>query len=292
MVPESALDRADLGALFEDRGLPSEAAYAYQHAIEIASAGQASLGRWMLTRLLLRQERYREALGEVEVALARDPDNPELHLARAQALAALGDPAALDAYRLAVLKAGVQAGQPAADQQPFGFLPPRGRALVSRALQEQTGPVRYHRALAQYLTDRRLWNQALAEWEAVLAEVPRDAEAHFSRGIVLDGLGTAGPGAAGLSTGGGSRRGPERLPPAARPAPLGDRAVLPGDERVAGVLGQDPGNLEARLGLARAAVKAGDRREAAQEYARILQIVPDQPEARRELARLGRAPGS
>ena len=54
------------------------------------------------------------------------------------------------------------------------------------------------------------------------------------------------------------------------------------------VLGQDPGNLEARLGLARAAVKAGDRAAAAQEYLRILQIAPDQPEARRELGRLGR----
>jgi hypothetical protein len=36
-------------------------------------------------------------------------------------------------------------------------------------------------------------------------------------------------------------------------------------------------------------VKAGDRHEAAQEYVRILQIAPDQPEARRELGRLGRA---
>ena len=53
------------------------------------------------------------------------------------------------------------------------------------------------------------------------------------------------------------------------------------------VLGQDPGNLEARLGLARAAVKAGDRAAAAQEYLRILQIAPDMLEARRELGRLG-----
>jgi len=289
MVPESALERADLGALLEDRGLPSEARYAYQHAIEIASAGQASLGRWMLARLLLRQERYREALGEVEVALARDPDNPELHLARAQTLAAVADPTALDAYRLAVLKAGVQAGQPAADQQPFGFLPPRGRALVSRALQEQSGPVRYHRALAQYLTDRRLWNQALAEWEAVLAEAPRDAEAHFSRGIVLDGLGTG-----------------DRALQAYRQAVALDGARSAFRLRLAqrlweteqyyqalnewrAVLGQDPGNIEARLGLARAHVKAGDRPAAVQEYLRILQMVPDQPDARRELARLGPA---
>ena len=43
------------------------------------------------------------------------------------------------------------------------------------------------------------------------------------------------------------------------------------------------------LGLAaRAAAKAGDRAAAAQEYRHILQIAPDQPEARRELGRLGR----
>ena len=58
------------------------------------------------------------------------------------------------------------------------------------------------------------------------------------------------------------------------------------------VLGQDPGNIEARLGLARAAAKAGDRAAAVQEYLRIRQIAPDQREARRELARLGRAAGS
>ncbi len=53
------------------------------------------------------------------------------------------------------------------------------------------------------------------------------------------------------------------------------------------MLGQDPGNIEARLGLARAAAKAGDRAGAVQEYLRILQIMPDQPDARRELGRLG-----
>ena len=291
MVPEAALDRADLGALLEERGLRSEAAYAYQHAISGAPAGQASLMRWMLARLLLRQQHPAEALGEVDEALAQDPDNPELHLARAQALAALGDPAALAAYRLATLKAGVQGGGLGADRQPFGFLPPRGRALVSQALQEGPGQVRYHRALAQYLTERRLWHQALAEWEAVLAEAPRDAEAHFSYGSVLDGLGTG-----------------DRALPAYRQAVALDGTRIVFRLRLAqrlweteqyyqamnewrSVLAQDPGTIEARLGLARAYAKAGDRLEAAQEYARILQIAPDQLDARREMAHLGRAVG-
>jgi tetratricopeptide (TPR) repeat protein len=295
MVPDTALDRADLGALFEERGLRSEAADAYQQANRVAPAGQAPLTRWMLARFLLRQQKPGEALVEADLALAQDPDNSELLLVRAQALAALGDPAALDAYRSAALKAtSVQGGAGPADRQPFWSVPPRGRGLVSRVLREGTGPLRYHRALAQYLTERRLWNQALAEWEAVLAWSPRDAEAEYFRGTVLDGLGTLGTRDQALQ--------------AYRQAVALDGARVVFRLRLAqrlwdveqyhqamnewrAVLGQDPGNLEARLGLARAAAKAGDRLGAAKEYAHILQIAPDQPEARREMARLGRAAG-
>jgi tetratricopeptide (TPR) repeat protein len=161
--------------------------------------------------------------------------------------------------------------------------------LISQVLKEGGGPGRYHRALAQYLTERRLWHQALIEWEAVLAEAPRDAEAEFSRGSVLDGIGTG-----------------DRALHAYRQAVALDGTRIVFRLRLAqrlweteqyyqamnewrSVLGQDPGNIEARLGLARASAKAGDRLEAAREYARILQIAPDQPEARREMARLGRA---
>jgi tetratricopeptide (TPR) repeat protein len=109
MVPESATARAELGAALEERRLLAEAAQVYRSAIGMASAGQAPLG-WMLARLDLREKRPREALGAIEVALTQDPDNPELHLVRAEALAALGDPSALTAYRLAVLQAEMPAG--------------------------------------------------------------------------------------------------------------------------------------------------------------------------------------
>jgi tetratricopeptide (TPR) repeat protein len=288
IVPPSAIDRAELGALLEERRLPVEAAHAYRSALEVASADQAPL-RWMLARLELREKRPREALGVIDPALAQDPDNPELHLVRAEALAALGDAGALTAYRLAVLKAEVVAGRPA--DQPFGALPPRVETLVARALQAPAGPARYHRALAQYLVARELWEQALPEWDAVLAAIPGNAEAHFARGMVLDALGRGDPAlqeyrqAVALD----GTRSAFRLRLARRLWETEQYYQAMNEWR--SVLTQDPGNIEARLGLARAHAKAGDRPEAVREYVHILQIVPDQPDARRELARLGRSKG-
>jgi tetratricopeptide (TPR) repeat protein len=287
MVPESAVDRADLGTLLEQRALLAGAAEAYRRATEVAPSDQVALPYWLSARLRLRERSPREAQRDVERALAQDPDNPELHLVRAEALAALGDAAALTAFRLAVLKAEMPAGRPA--DRPFGALPPRVEALVSRALEAPAGPARYHRALAQYLMGRALWDRALPEWEAVLAAVPADAGAHFARGVVLDALGRTDSALQEYRQAvifDGTRRA-FRLRLARRLWETEQYYQAMNEWRA--VLGQDPGNLEARFGLARAAAKAGDRAAAAQEYLRILQIVPDQPEARLELARLGRA---
>jgi tetratricopeptide (TPR) repeat protein len=286
-VPDSVLDRLELGALLEKRGLPLEAAQAFQKAREIAPANDAVVPRWLLARLLQRQGRAREALAELAKALTQDPANPELHLERARALAALGDASAVDAYRLAVLNAEVRARQAADDVQVFGPLPPRARALVSEAIGGQRiAPGRYRRALAQYLTDRKLWDEARQQWEMVLRETPMDAEANFGFGVALDGLGAR-----------------DQAVEAFRRAVTLDASSVQFRLRLAQrlweteqyyqamnewrtVLGQAPGNLEARLALARAYVKSGHRNEAVLEYQRLIQIAPDQPEVRRELARL------
>ncbi len=286
-VPDSVLDRLELGALLEKRGLLSEAAEAYRQARDIASAKDAVVARWLLARLLVRQGLGREALAELANALTQDAANPELHLDRARALAALGDSSAVDAYRLAVLNAEVRAGQ-VADVQPFGPLPPRAQVLVSEATGGQLiAPSRYRRALAQYLTDRKLWDEARQQWEMVLRETPTDAAAHFAHGLALDGLGAR-----------------DQAVEAYRRAVALDANSVQFRLRLAQrlwetdqyyqamnewrtILAQAPGNLEARLALARAYLKSGQRNDAVLEYQRLLQIAPDQPEVRRELARLG-----
>jgi Flp pilus assembly protein TadD len=53
-----------------------------------------------------------------------------------------------------------------------------------------------------------------------------------------------------------------------------------------GIIGQNPGNLEARLALAAAYARAGERPRAIDEYRQVLQIAPNHPEAMRGLARL------
>jgi tetratricopeptide (TPR) repeat protein len=159
---------------------------------------------------------------------------------------------------------------------------------VARALGSPADPARYRRALARYLTDHRFWDQALPVWDAVLVDLPSDAQAHFSRGIVLDGLGARDRSlhAYREAVAFGGSNVTYRLRLAERLWETEQYYQAMNEWRT--VVGVAPGNVEARLGLARATARAGDRALAAQEYARILQIAPDQPEARRELARLGR----
>jgi thioredoxin-like negative regulator of GroEL len=51
-------------------------------------------------------------------------------------------------------------------------------------------------------------------------------------------------------------------------------------------LGRAPGNVDARLALARAYVRTGNQSEASREYQTLLLIAPERPEARQELSRL------
>src|SRR5262249_60479182 len=104
------------------------------------------------------------------------------------ALALRGAAGALDAYRAALDSAlSRKAG---AGRLAFRVDDPRLRALVDAVLGSgEQGAVRYRRALAAFLADRKLWPQAVSEWQQVIADVPADAAAHPALGAALASTG-------------------------------------------------------------------------------------------------------
>jgi tetratricopeptide (TPR) repeat protein/O-antigen ligase len=293
LVPDSGLDRLELGAFLEELALVREATQEYRRAAQLLPRGESSFARWKLARLLMQQGDYAAAVAEIDAALERDPDNPELQLARATALAERHEPAALDAFRAAARTGEAWIIGRVADQGPFEVGAARARALVVQALGQDAreGALRYRRALAQYLSDEKLWDQALREWDQVLAQAPQHATACFGRGVALAGLG----------------RRDEALEAYRKAVSLEGRSVAfrlrlaqtlwETDQYYQAmtewgtVIAQEPGNVEARLALAAGYARIGQRTEALREYARILQLVPGQPEARKGLSRLGGIPG-
>jgi tetratricopeptide (TPR) repeat protein len=198
-------------------------------------------------------------------------------------------PGALEAYRGAVAKAEARAAREPQEALAFALAEPRAQRLAARALGQgpSVGVARYRAALAQYLTDRGRWAEALREWDVVIAASSEDSLAHFSRGMVLDGLGARDQALEAyrraVALDGRSVRFRLRLAQSLWQVEQYHQAM--NEWRT--VIGQEPGNLEARLALARVHLQLGERVEAVRQYERVLQIAPAHPEARQAFVRLG-----
>jgi tetratricopeptide (TPR) repeat protein/O-antigen ligase len=292
MVPDRVADRLELGALLERVGLASAAEAEYRPAAVRTSPGTAAFARWALARSLLRRGNSAAALRELDDALAIEPDNPELHLLRARALAPSHDVRALDAYRAALASAQARAARGGTSARPFLVDDARVEAVVGAALGPgDPGVPRYRRALAEFLGERALWDQAAREWERVIADAPRDAGAHHGRATALGMIGQRAEAleehrrAVELD----SRSVPFRMD-LARGLWESDQFYQAMNEWRA-VLGQEPGNVDARMALATGLLKTGDRSAALRELERVLLLAPGSQEARRELAKIGRGRG-
>lgn len=299
LTPDSWVDRLQLGSLLEARGRFREAGVAYRDAVGRAPADDL-VGHWLLARLLIRSGAGPAAVVEADRALARAPGNLELQVVRAQALAAIGDPIALELFRAAALRADMlpreaahdplpfklrASGAPVSDSTPYRSGLARLRALVVERVGQDVTSVRYHRLLGQYLVERRLWDQAGAEWDLILAAAPKDAEAHFVRGEVWRALGNRERAIAQFR---------EAVALDARPAfRLALARLLWDTEQYyqamnewTEVLARAPLDVEALLGLGRARLKEGDRLAAFHLFQRVLEVAPDNPVARGEVAKL------
>jgi tetratricopeptide (TPR) repeat protein/O-antigen ligase len=284
VVPDTAVDRLDLAVQLEGRGLAAAGLGAYRAALAAAPASQRDVYAWALAEALGRAGHDVEAIQTLRAARAADTGNPELERALGAALARLSDPEALDHLRAAVDLMDRAAATVA--WQPFPLGDARLRGVVTRLAGDLDRPPRYRRALATYLTDRGLWDQALPEWRALVAAAPRDAESRFGLGLAREGAGAgedaleAFRAAVELDPRSGRyrRRLAERL--------WQSEQFFQAINEWRALLEQQPRDVEVRLALARAYEKVGQPTDAYREYRGILTLTPDQPEAARALARL------
>lgn len=189
LVPDAAVDRLDLATHLEDRHLVAEGLAAYRAALAGAGELERPLYRWMLAQALLKSGLAAAAQSELEEALRADARNPELQRALGERRAARGDPDALDNFRFALMAAEERAR---VRPTPAPFIVKDERLLgiaQRRAGQDWTSPARYRRALARYLLERTLWEQAAQEWQRLALDDPKDADARFSLGLALEGAG-------------------------------------------------------------------------------------------------------
>ena len=284
VVPPAWPDRLELAQFLEIKGRVDAAETMYRAAIEVAPADERAVGVWMLAALLTRKGNPAAAAKELEQVLPNDPRNPELLLVYAEALDAQGRPAALDVYRAAVWQTATTA--PDVRSSPLNSESPRIHSLIAeRTGSGESGALRYRRALARYLAERRLWEQAGTAWDEILSLAPKDAEAHFFRAVAWEGVGMRDRAIAHyLEAVALSSQAQFRLP-LARLLWDTDQYVQAMNEWQA-VLASDPDNVEARLRLAQGRLKEGDRLAAYHEFKRLLKVVPDHPIARREVDRL------
>ena len=284
MVPDTAIDRVELAAALEARRARLEALAAYRAALEVAPATHTDMYRWALARALGRHGQDEEAVAVLRQALRAPQENAELHRALGLALARRGDPAALAHLRRAV--AAMERHPGAAASGPFDLREARVAAWAQReAGDDLTRLTTYRRSLARYLGERRLWEQAIVEWQTISREVPKDAEARHGLGLAYEGLGANDTALEHL-------RAAVALEP--RVARYRERLArrLWASEQYFQAINEwrevktlAPADLDARLSLARAYEKVGERSTAYNEYRGILDVSPTHPAATQALAR-------
>jgi len=284
LAPARGSDRLELAATLEARGLVRDALAVYRAARDAAPPVERTIYQWALGVALARAGQTQAAAAELEPAVAAEPANPELQRALGEALARAGDPAALDHLRLALAASERPSG--AVARGPFAARDPGLDAWIRRrAGHDLADTSRYRRALARYLLERGLWDQAAAAWERLAADAPGDADARYGLGVALEGLGAFDRALealrAAVAQAPGVVRYRERLAERLWASEQYHQAI--NEWRT--VRDQAPRNVTARLSLARAYEKIGEPADAYREYRAVLEIDPGNADAARALSK-------
>jgi putative inorganic carbon (hco3(-)) transporter len=285
LVPVTAVDRLDLAVQLEALGPGAASLAAFRAAVAAAPPREHSVYAWALAEALGRAGQEAEAVQVLRTAAAADAGNPELERALGAALARRNDPEALEHLRAAV--GLMDRGVSTVGWQPFALgRDARLHRIVSALAGDLDRPVRYRRALAGYLTDRRLWDQALPEWRSLVATEPRDAEARFGLGLTHEAAGAADDALAAF------RVAVELDPRSARyRRHLAERLwqseqYFQAINEWRALKEQQPRDVEVRLALGRAYEKVGQPPDAYREYREVLVLQPEQVDAARAVARM------
>ena len=284
IVPERAVDRLELAMILGARGRRAESLAAYRAALAAAPPREVIVYRWALATELGRIGADDDAIAVLREAVAADASNPELQRALGVQLARRNDPEALDHLRLAV-SATERLGE-AEERRPFIVVDPRLAGLVERIARDLDRPQRYRRALAVYLAERGLWDQALPEWRILARDEPKNAEARFGIGRAREGTGALDEALeeyrAAVALDPNATRYRKRLADRLWQSEQYFQAI--NEWQI--IKSQAPEDLETRLALARALEKVGQPVEAYREYREVLGRVPGHAEATRAVARL------
>ncbi len=284
LVPETGPARLELASVLEKRRLREAALVVYKAAGDVAPSSDRSLYRWALASALLRQDRINGAVGELKQALGIDRENPELHTMLGEALARREDATATEHFRAAV---AASERPDKAGTNPFAIGDARSAAWLQGQLGQELGrPTRYRRVLARQLLSQRLWKDAAAEWERLARELPQDSEAQYGLGLALDGMGISDGTLARF------RRAVELAPSETRFREGLAQRLWDSDQYYQAIKEwetlreQSPKHVPARLALARAYERVGQRADAYKEYRAILAFDTNQADAIRAIARL------
>jgi Flp pilus assembly protein TadD len=289
LAPPTPLDRLELAVLLEARGLRAESLTAFRAALAAAPPAGAAPYAWALGEALGRSGQPAEAVSVLRQALRVDAGNPELERALGAALARQGDPEALAHLRAAVTLMGRREG--VLGEPPFARGDPRLRRIVAVLAADLDRTLRYRRALATYLTERALWDQALIEWRALVADEPNDAESRFGLGLSREATGAVEAAVESF------RAAVELDPTSARYRRRLAERLWQSEQFFQAIIEwralteRQPRDVQARLALGRAYERVGQATDAYREYRQVLTLEPAQADATRAVARLeGRRP--
>jgi tetratricopeptide (TPR) repeat protein len=284
LVPASAVDRLALAVALEARRLRTDSLAAYRSAVAAAASPESGVYRWALAEALGRAGAEAEAIGVLRLALTADPGNPELERALGAALARRNDPVALEHLRAAV--AAMDRRPEAAERRPFVVADARLAALLARLAPDLDRTPRYRHALAAYLTERGLWEQALPEWRQLAAAQPRDAEARFGLGLAREATGAAAEALEDV------RAAVALAPRVARYRQHLAERLWQSEQYFQAInewrtlADQEPRDVQVRLALGRAFEKVGQPTDAYRQYREVLALDPAHGDAARALARM------